>query len=108
MDLVNSLFDAGVFVITVEISTLVHALGGLVSNLLVAGVLLWLPPYGVVGFTPNLLASIASTSLFMGAGGLFTPALDGWAGHLAGGLTRFPLTRVAESSNPSGATLNIR
>jgi hypothetical protein len=122
MTLTESLYNAGVFVIGVEISTLIHALGhilggklvrspmnellltatrgvniyfgdqktlpgfihlgramgGPVFNLLVAGLLLQLQNFVGIGFSADVLASIISTSLFMGVGGFAPlPSVDG-------------------------------
>ena len=122
MGLTETLYKAGVFMIGVEISTLVHALGhilggklvrspmdellltatrgvniyhgdqgsipgsvhmgramgGPILNLLIYGVMLQLLPNGGVGFRTDLLAAIASTSLFMGVGGFAPlPSVDG-------------------------------
>ena len=122
MGLTETFYKAGVFVIGVEISTLVHALGhilggklvrspmdellltatrgvniyhgdqslvpsfvhmgralgGPILNLLIYGVILQLLTVSGVGFGTDLLASIASTSLFMGVGGFAPlPSVDG-------------------------------
>jgi hypothetical protein len=118
----ETFYRAGVFVIGVEISTLVHAfghilggklvrspmdellltatrgvniyhgdqasipsavhlgraMGGPVLNLLIYGLMLPLLPNSSVGWGTDLLASVASTSLFMGAGGFLPlPSVDG-------------------------------
>jgi hypothetical protein len=118
----ETLYSAGVFVIGVEISTLVHAfghilggklvrspmdellltatrgvnmylgdqealrgyvhlgraLGGPVLNLLVAAAVLAVQPYIEPGLGLDSLASILSTSLFMGVGGFAPlPSVDG-------------------------------
>lgn len=122
MNLTQTLYHTGVFVIGVEISTLIHALGhilggklvrspmdellltatrgvniyhgdqdaipgfvhigramgGPILNLLIYGVMMQLLHYSGVGFRSDLLAAIASTSLFMGAGGFLPlPSVDG-------------------------------
>ena len=122
INLTQTLYHAGVFVIGVEISTLIHALGhilggklvrspmdellltatrgvniyhgdqdtlpsfvhlgramgGPVLNLLVYYVMLQLLPYSGTGFMSDVLAAIASTSLFMGVGGFLPlPSVDG-------------------------------
>jgi hypothetical protein len=122
MSLTESIYRAGVFVIGVEISTLIHALGhilggklvrspmdellltatrgvniyfgdqkalpgfvhlgramgGPVLNLLAAGLVSALQNFAGIGFTADLLASIISTSLFMGIGGFAPlPSVDG-------------------------------
>jgi len=119
---VDTFQQAGVFVIGVEISTLIHALGhilggklvrspmdellltatrgvniyhgdqslvqnfvhvgrasgGPILNLLIYVVMLQLLPHRGVGFGTDVLAAIASTSLFMGAGGFLPlPSVDG-------------------------------
>jgi len=119
---VDTFQQAGVFVIGVEISTLIHALGhilggklvrspmdellltatrgvniyhgdqslvqnfvhvgrasgGPILNLLIYVMMLQLLPYSGVGFGTDVLAAIASTSLFMGAGGFLPlPSVDG-------------------------------
>jgi hypothetical protein len=119
---VDTFQQAGVFVIGVEISTLIHALGhilggklvrspmdellltatrgvniyhgdqslvqnfvhvgrasgGPILNLLIYVVMLQLLPHIGVGFGTDVLAAIASTSLFMGAGGFLPlPSVDG-------------------------------
>ena len=122
MSLTETLYKAGIFVIGVEISTLVHALGhmlggklvrspmdellltatrgvnlyqgdqsslpssvhlgramgGPILNLLVYALMLQLLTISGIGFRTDLLASIASTSLFMGVGGFAPlPSVDG-------------------------------
>ena len=123
MNLIQTLYHVGVFVIGVEISTLIHALGhilggklvhspmdellltatrgvniyhgdqdtipgfvhlgratgGPVLNLLIYGVIMQLLHYSSgAGFRSDVLAAIASTSLFMGAGGFLPlPSVDG-------------------------------
>jgi hypothetical protein len=119
---VDTFYHVGVFVIGVEISTLIHALGhilggklvhspmdellltatrgvniyhgdlslvqsfvhvsrasgGPILNLLSYVVILGLLPHSGVGFRTDVLAAIASTSLFMGAGGFLPlPSVDG-------------------------------
>jgi len=119
---VDTFYHAGVFVIGVEISTLIHAFGhilggklvrspmdellltatrgvniyhgdqslvqssvhvgrasgGPILNLLIYAVMLQLLPHRGVGFGTDVLAAIASTSLFMGAGGFLPlPSVDG-------------------------------
>ena len=119
---VHTFYHVGVFVIGVEISTLIHALGhilggklvrgpmnellltatrgvniyhgdqrlvqnfvhlgrasgGPILNLLIYVVMLQLLPHSGVGFRTDILAAIASTSLFMGAGGFLPlPSVDG-------------------------------
>jgi hypothetical protein len=55
-----------------------RALGGPVLNLLTYAVSFRLQTYLGFGFTADLLASIASTSLFMGVGGFAPlPSVDG-------------------------------
>jgi len=123
MNLIQTLYHVGVFVIGVEISTLIHALGHILGGKLVhspmdellltatrgvniyhgdqdtipgfvhlgratGGPVLNLLIYGVImqllhdssgaGFRSDVLAAIASTSLFMGAGGFLPlPSVDG-------------------------------
>ncbi|HEX9330244.1 MAG TPA: hypothetical protein VF896_00070 [Anaerolineales bacterium] len=122
MNLIQTLYHIGVFVIGVEISTLIHALGhilggklvrspmdellltatrgvniyhgdqevfsgfvhvgramgGPILNLLTFSVLMQLLHYNGAGFRSDVLAAIASTSLFMGAGGFLPlPSVDG-------------------------------
>ena len=55
-----------------------RAMGGPVLNLLVYCVVLQLLPYSGTGFMSDVLAAIASTSLFMGVGGFLPlPSVDG-------------------------------
>ncbi len=122
MNLIQTLYHIGVFVIGVEISTLIHALGhilggklvrspmdellltatrgvniyhgdqevipgfvhvgramgGHILNLLTFSVVMQLLHYNGAGFRSDVLAAIASTSLFMGAGGFLPlPSVDG-------------------------------
>jgi len=122
MNLIQTLYHIGAFVIGVEISTLIHALGhilggklvrspmdellltatrgvniyhgdqetlpgfvhvgramgGPILNLLIYGVAMQLLHDSGVGFRSDVLAAIASTSLFMGAGGFLPlPSVDG-------------------------------
>jgi len=119
---VDTFYHVGVFVVGVEISTLIHAFGhilggklvrspmdellltatrgvniyqgdqglvqssvhvgrasgGPILNLLIYAVMLQLLPHRGVGFGTDVLAAIASTSLFMGAGGFLPlPSVDG-------------------------------
>jgi len=119
---VDTFYHIGVFVIGVEISTLIHAFGhilggklvrssmdellltatrgvniyhgdqslvqnfvhlgrasgGPILNLLIYVMVLQLLPHSGVGFRTDVLAAIASTSLFMGAGGFLPlPSVDG-------------------------------
>ena len=119
---VDTFYHIGVFVIGVETSTLIHALGhilggkfvrspmdellltatrgvniyhgdqeaipsfihvgratgGPILNLIVYGAILQLLYYGGAGFYTDVLAAIASTSLFMGVGGFLPlPSVDG-------------------------------
>ena len=120
--LTGTLYKAGVFMMGVEISTLIHALGhilggklvrrpmnellltatrgvniyhgnqndipsfvhlgramgGPVLNLIAASLVIGLQTFVRFGFTVDLLAAIASTSLFMGVGGFAPlPSVDG-------------------------------
>jgi hypothetical protein len=122
MNLTQTFYHTGVFVIGVEISTLTHALGhilggklvgspmdellltatrgvniyhgdqdtipgfvhvgraagGPILNLLIYAVMMQLLHYSGAGFRSDVLAAIASTSLFMGAGGFLPlPSVDG-------------------------------
>jgi len=122
MNLIQTLYHIGVFVIGVEISMLIHALGhilggkllrspmdellltatrgvniyhgdqeaipgfvhvgraigGPILNLLTFSVVMQLLHYSGAGFRSDVLAAIASTSLFMGAGGFLPlPSVDG-------------------------------
>ena len=122
MNLTQTLYHTGVFIIGVEISMLIHALGhilggklvrspmdellltatrginiyygdqtvipgfvhlaralgGPILNLLVYVLMLQFLSYSGVGFGKDLLATITSTSLFMGAGGFLPlPSVDG-------------------------------
>lgn len=56
-----------------------RALGGPIFNLLVAGVIYLLLPFVERGFIFDLLASLAATNLFFGAGSFLPlPSIDGW------------------------------